>query len=693
MDQKFFRIPFASSGDRQTIPDATQSSGAVSFPSGWGGDYAKDPTVDANAKPVEREAMNAILYAITNAVRQYQVFGFPEYITPADNNGAAFAYNSGAAVRYRASAALSFKSYVSVDDNNTSVPGADTEKWQEFIYREATEQESDDDTNGTTLITPRRLHPVIDAAIEQFQLIINPQLVPVGFGGIWFTDTPPDGWLEANGQEFDIEKYPKLAQRFPSGRVPDMRGRFARGWANGSLVDPDSTRAINSVQGDTLQNITGEFIADIAQIGLAGRPELVNGAFADEGGVAGGDAGIVNQREVRKYSLNASRVARTSTETRPTNIAVMYIIKTDLAESEPGVPSPTAIAITPRSNSINAGTTRQFSATVLPSEFQNDYPVAWSVSDAPLGSINAAGLYTATAGQTGTQTIIASISTGLTALVTVNQYVYLTGIAIAAVPNVEVEGTYNLAVTFTPTNYTEPADYASSDAQIASVINGTVTGVGAGTATASVTGRHSGVTASRPVTVTPKIVVEKYLQINERLSEIAAAGATAQAAARSNLGLGVLATKDSLTAADVGAVPQSNVSLGTENLNTVMSHGRKFQSLTSNATLARNYPVALAGMLDVIRTTEASIRQIFYPYNTTDVYHRYCVYPGADPIVFSAWVKSGGDYLEKSQNLADVPNKSVARDNIGVGYTISTSEPPASAGGYAAGHIWYQVGE
>ncbi|RUR94692.1 hypothetical protein PB16LOC_00989 [Pectobacterium versatile] len=391
--------------------------------------------------------------------------------------------------------------------------------------------------------------------------------------------------------------------------------------------------------------------------------------------------------------FDASRVVPTADENRPKNIAVMIIIKTDLAESTPGEQTPTAIVLTPQSANVNSGTTRQFSAAVLPSPLQSDYPVSWSVSDSTLGSISTNGLYTATAGQTGTQTIIASISTGLTQTVTLNQYVFLTAISIAAIPNVQVDGTYNLAVTFNPSNYTEPADYASSDAQIASIVGGVVTGVGAGTATASVTGRHSGVTASRPVTVTPKIVVEKYLQINERLSEIAAAGATAQAAARSNLGLGVLATKDSLTAADVGAVPQSNVSLGTENLNTVMSHGRKFQSLTSNATLARNYPVALAGMLDVIRTTEASIRQIFYPYNTTDVYHRYCVYPGADPIVFSAWVKSGGDYLEKSQNLADVPNKSVARDNIGVGYTISTSEPPASAGGYAAGHIWYQVGE
>ncbi|KGA39010.1 phage tail protein, partial [Pectobacterium odoriferum] len=323
--------------------------------------------------------------------------------------------------------------------------------------------------------------------------------------------------------------------------------------------------------------------------------------------------------------------------------------------------------------------------------FASEYPVSWSVSDAALGSIDATGRYTATAGRTGSQTVIASISTGLTTLVTLDQHIYLTSISIAAIPNIQVDGTYNLAVTFNPPNYTEPADYASSDAQIASIVGGVVTGVGAGTATASVTGRYSGVTASRPVTVTPKIVVEKYLQINERLSEIATAGAIAQSAARNNLGLAALATKDGLTAADVGAVPQASTSLGTENLNTVISPGRKFQSLTSNATLARNYPVALAGMLDVIRTTDAGIRQTFYPYNTTEVYHRYCVDTAANPVVFSAWGKSGGDYLEKSQNLLDVPDKPTARDNMGVGYTISTSEPPSSASGYAQGHIWYQV--
>ncbi|AYH00876.1 phage tail protein [Pectobacterium parmentieri] len=689
MDQKFFRVPFASSGDRQTIPDATQTSGAVSFPSGWGGDYAKDPTIDANAKPVEREAMNAILYAITNAVRQYQVFGFPEYITPADNNGGAFSYSSGAVVRYRAAPAMAFKSYVSIAENNTSVPGTDATKWQEFIYQESTEQEAIDGESNNTLITPRRLHDGASYLDEQLKTALTPYLLPIGAIIMWPSVTPPDGWLELNGQQFNVTENPKLAAMFPDGRLPDYRDRFPRGWSNGSLLGGNPDREIGSMQGDAIRNITGT--APVGDSNSTHSARFTGAFYAtyNHGAQLGSSALDWDNPLIL---FDASRVVPTADENRPVNIATMFIIKTDKADSTPGVPVPSAVVVTPRPATVNAGTFVQFSGQVLPSNFASQYPVSWSVSDAALGSIDATGRYTAIAGRTGSQSVIASISTGLTTLVTFDQHIYLTSISITAIPTVEVEGTYNLAVTFNPANYTEPADYASSDAQIASVVNGTVTGVGAGTATASVTGRYSSVTASRPVTVTPQVIVEKYLQISERLSEIAAAGSTAQAAARSNLGLGGLATKDALTATDVGAVPQANASLGTENLNTVISLGRKFQSLTSNATLARNYPVDLAGMLDVIRTTDAGIRQSYYPYNSTDVYHRYCVDTAANPIVFSAWGKSGGDYLEKSQNLLDVPNKPTARDNLGVGYTISTAAPPTSAAGYAQGHIWYQVG-
>lgn len=619
------------------------------------------------------EQISKIIGKMSSVISHYRSYGYPLW-----EQG--IPYYPGAVVYHGDGL------YLSLSDNNRgNVPGTDESIWQPYIQRESTKEEAILGEGSTQVITPRRLHDGASHLDEQLKAALTPYLLPIGAIIMWPGITPPDGWLELNGQQFDATKNPKLAAMFPGGRVPDYRGRFVRAWAHGSTTDPDPDRPVGSNQDDAVQKITGEF--QTLDLGSATPSGVFKHEFRGGALVSGSFVGAYHSI----VSLDSSREVRTADESRPKNIAAMYIIKTDLADSTPGSQTPTAIVVTPQSATVNAGTTRQFSAAVLPSQFQNDYPVSWAVSDTSLGSISASGIYTAAAGQTGTQTIIASISTGLTQTVTLNQYVYLTGISIAAVPSMEVEDTYNLSVTLTPSNFTEPVGYASSDAQIASVVNGTVTGVGAGTATVSLAGRYSGVTASRQVTITPKVIVEKYLQINENLSEIAEKGAVAQGEARNNLGLKSLATKESLTASDVSAVPQADTSLNTENLNTVVAPGRKFQSLTSNATVARNYPIALAGMLDVIKTTGTGIRQTFYPYNTTEVYHRYCVDVGANPIVFSAWGKSGGDYLDKSQNLADVSDKSLARNNMGVGYTISTAAPPSDTSAYAVGHIWYQV--
>ncbi|MBT9428942.1 tail fiber protein [Candidatus Symbiopectobacterium endolongispinus] len=249
---------------------------------------------------------------------------------------------------------------------------------------------------------------------------------------MWPSETPPDGWLELNGQQFDVTENHKLAIMFLSGQLPDYRGRFPRGWANGSLVDPDSNREINSLQDDALQEIQGEFVID--------DWGWVDGKlFRIVGGRSGGwdsqDGGLA-------VEFKAGNVARTSTETRPCNVATMFIIKTDKADSKPGVPVPPAVIVTPRPATVNAGTFVQFSGQVLPSNFGVEYPVSWSVSDASLGSIDATGRYTAIAGRTGSQSVIASISTGLTTLVTFDQHIYLTNIAIEAIPNIQVDGTY-----------------------------------------------------------------------------------------------------------------------------------------------------------------------------------------------------------------------------------------------------------
>ena len=58
--------------------------------------------------------------------------------------------------------------------------------------------------------------------------------------------TVPTGCLAMNGQRFDTRRYPKLAQKYPSGQLPDMRGEFIRGWDNGRGVD--TWRALLSAQ-------------------------------------------------------------------------------------------------------------------------------------------------------------------------------------------------------------------------------------------------------------------------------------------------------------------------------------------------------------------------------------------------------------------------------------------------------------
>lgn len=52
---------------------------------------------------------------------------------------------------------------------------------------------------------------------------------------IWYcASNPPEGWLECNGQS--TAAYPSLAA-VVGGQVPDLRGRFIRGWSHGSNLD------------------------------------------------------------------------------------------------------------------------------------------------------------------------------------------------------------------------------------------------------------------------------------------------------------------------------------------------------------------------------------------------------------------------------------------------------------------------
>lgn len=114
---KFFRLPFAVSGDKTAVPDASQPSGSVSYEDGFGVDYELDPGVDPAAKDVPRDETNQLFYDITNAIKEYQEFGTPDFITAALNGGVAFSYSKWARVKYSDGFI-----YVSKIDTNTDLP-------------------------------------------------------------------------------------------------------------------------------------------------------------------------------------------------------------------------------------------------------------------------------------------------------------------------------------------------------------------------------------------------------------------------------------------------------------------------------------------------------------------------------------------------------------------------------------------
>lgn len=108
--------------------------------------------------------------------------------------------------------------------------------------------------------------------------------------------------------------------------VPSLKGEFIRGWSTDATVDPDGPRAPGASQQDALQNITG----NITNI----RPSLSNsvvatGAFTQATGTTSQDSNAGSHATVNiGFDASQSPSARTSTETRPKNIAMFYCIKT-----------------------------------------------------------------------------------------------------------------------------------------------------------------------------------------------------------------------------------------------------------------------------------------------------------------------------------------------------------------------------
>ena len=176
--------------------------------------------------------------------------------------------------------------------------------------------------------------------VQQVADTLCPPGTIVAFGGT----NIPAGWLLCNGTSLATNGYYRLWQAIRYGwggsgttfRLPELRGRFLRGQSAGSGTDPDAAGrsalytggatgdAVGSFQLDADQRITGyigAFNTFAAMKGSSDGPFYREYAFGSSGiGAGSGDP-------YDYVRMDTARVLRTSSESRPKNAAVNFIIK------------------------------------------------------------------------------------------------------------------------------------------------------------------------------------------------------------------------------------------------------------------------------------------------------------------------------------------------------------------------------
>ena len=148
--------------------------------------------------------------------------------------------------------------------------------------------------------------------------------IPIGVPLPWPNTQLPAGWFECNGSMFNKNQFPKLAAAYPSGILPDLRGVFIRGLDSGSGLDPN--RGILSYQDDAIRNIYGE-ISPISE--SFGTNPIATGAFRYFEKHTNNTPTHIDVGSVGGVTFDASRVVPTANETRPRNVAYMYIVKAE----------------------------------------------------------------------------------------------------------------------------------------------------------------------------------------------------------------------------------------------------------------------------------------------------------------------------------------------------------------------------
>lgn len=200
----------------------------------------------------------------------------------------------------------------------------------------------------------------VNGEIKAQKLTLQEPIVSIEAGSVigWFTTTPPDGYLECDGSTVSRATYNKLfsviGTSFGPGdgsttfNLPDLRGRFLRGWDHGAGSDPNAaTRtnrgdgttgdAVGTIQDDQVQSHSHSVNPPNTSTSSAGNHKHPSAAAAS-GISAGGGGSSAHAQEGsgtgyagnHSHSVNIpafNSAAAGGSETRPKNISVMWIIK------------------------------------------------------------------------------------------------------------------------------------------------------------------------------------------------------------------------------------------------------------------------------------------------------------------------------------------------------------------------------
>ena len=107
---------WAQTGDTNSVPDATTSTGAPSYQSGWTA-ASSLPYGSTGALPLQRKDFNGIFSDITGILMEYQGGGFAPYITSTMNGGTPYSYPKNAIVLF-----TDGNNYINTVASNTSAP-------------------------------------------------------------------------------------------------------------------------------------------------------------------------------------------------------------------------------------------------------------------------------------------------------------------------------------------------------------------------------------------------------------------------------------------------------------------------------------------------------------------------------------------------------------------------------------------